>query len=161
MKFKEILDKLKIKYNVVVIDEQTLTEKYNTHLSWMSLINIVGLLIIIVLAAISIILFATPIKNYLPGFESARIHRDVIEQGARMDSLTREIELAEQQLMNIKLVIAGEISVDSIPEADTSIVMRNKELKIDASEREKAFREEMEGKDKETKENKKAKKRKK
>lgn len=151
MKFKEILDKLKIKYNVVVIDEHTLTEKYNIHLSWLGLINFIGLLIIIVLTIASIILFATPIKNYLPGFESARIHREVIEQGARMDSLTREIELAEQQLMNIKMVIAGEIEVDSIPEADTSIISRNKELKIDASEREKAFREEFEAKNTEKK----------
>ena len=151
MKFKEILDKLKIKYNVVVIDEHTLTEKYNIRLSWLGLINFIGLLIIIVLTITSIILFATPIKNYLPGFESARIHREVIEQGARMDSLTREIELAEQQLMNIKMVIAGEIEVDSIPEADTSIISRNKELKIDASEREKAFREEFEAKNTEKK----------
>lgn len=151
MKFKEILDKLKIKYNVVVIDEHTLTEKYNIHLSWLGLINLVGLIVIIVLSLTSLILFATPIKNYLPGFESARIHREVIEQGARMDSLTREIEMAGQQLMNIKMVIAGEIEVDSIPDADTAIVTRNKELRIDASEREKAFREEMEKKNTEKK----------
>lgn len=143
MKIKKILDKLKFKYNVVVIDEQRLTEKYNIHLSWLRLINIIGLLLIIMLTIISLIIFATPLSNYLPGFESAKIHRDVIEQGARIDSLTREIEMAEQQLMNIKKVIAGEIDIDSIPEADTTIIARNKTLKIDASEREKAFREEI------------------
>ena len=142
MKFKEFIKKLKIKYNVVVIDENTLTERFNVHLSWLKLINFLGLLILVVFTLLSLLVFATPLKNYLPGFEDSRTHRAALEQAARMDSLEREIEMAEQQLYYIKCVVAGELSVESIAEVDTTVINRNKGLKIDASAREREFVEE-------------------
>ena len=142
MAIKDFIKRLRLKYNVVVIDEENLTERFNIHLSWLKLLNFLGLLIIVVFTLLSLVVFATPLKNYLPGFEDGRSRAASIRQAARMDSLEREVEMAEQQLYYIKCVVAGELSVDSIAEVDTAVINRNRGLKIDATAREREFVEE-------------------
>lgn len=139
MKIRDFFKKLKFKYNIVVIDERDLTQRANIHLSPLGLINITGLLILVSFALISLLIFATPIKNYLPGFEDSSVHAEAVHQAARVDSLSREALAAEAQIENIKAVISGEISVDSIPETDTATISRNAKLNLEASKRETEF----------------------
>lgn len=139
MKFKDFFKKIRFKYNVVVINENTLTEKFNIHLSWLSLTALAGVLILVSFALLSLLIFSTPIKHYLPGYGNAASNHEMIEQAIRIDSLSHSIEVNNQQLENIKRVIADDISVDSIPRADSVIIEKNKSLTIEATEREKKF----------------------
>ncbi|MCQ2330047.1 MAG: hypothetical protein MJZ93_05785 [Paludibacteraceae bacterium] len=142
MNFKDFLKKIKFKYNVVVINENTLTEKFNIHLSWLSLTAIAGLLILVSFSLLSLLIFATPIRHYLPGYGNAASNHEMIEQAMRIDSLAHSLEMNGQQLENIKRVIADDISVDSIPRADSIVIEKNKSLSIETTEREKKFVEE-------------------
>lgn len=114
MNFKEILHHLRFRYNVVVINEDTLTEKAKFHLSWLSLIAVTGLLILVSFVLISCLIFMTPLKHYLPGVSDVGVRDEVIQQASQIDSLSRLVERNEQQLYYIKCVIAGEVPTDSI-----------------------------------------------
>lgn len=139
MKFRDFLKKLRFKYNIVVINEKTLEERANIHISPLMLINLTGLLILVSFALLSLLIFATPLKGYLPGFEDASVHAEAVRQAGQIDSLAYEMEVSEAQLENIKAVISGDISVDSIPETDTATLSRNAKLDLDASKRETEF----------------------
>lgn len=138
MKIRELIARLKFKYNVVVINEKTLTEKFNIHLSWLSLMAMMGILVLICFALLSLLIFATPVKHFLPGYGTAETNERVINEALRVDSLAHEIEVYEQQFDNIKMVISGEISLDSIPgtaQPDSS----RANLPVEATDRERSF----------------------
>lgn len=140
MKFKDILHHLRFKYNVVVINENTLTEKVNFHLSWLSLIIITGLLILVSFILISCLIYFTPIKHYLPGVSDSGVREEVIQQATRIDSLSRLVEHNEQQLYYMKCIIAGEVSVDSIIDlSDTAVTFNSSSIDLSPTAREKAF----------------------
>ena len=142
MTFKDLLHRLKFKYHVVVVNEETLTERINFHLSWLALINIVGLIMLATFAIVSCLIFMTPIKNYLPGVADAGVREEIIQQAATIDSLSRLVEHNEQQLYYIKCVIAGEVPVDSVSvseDGDSVVTFNSSNIDLSPTAREKAF----------------------
>jgi len=145
MTFKEILHHLRFRYNVVVINEDTLIEKAKFHLSWLSLITITGLLILVSFALISCLILLTPIKHYLPGVSDIGVREEVIQQAAKIDSLSQLVEQNEQQLYYLKCVIAGEVPTDSIDfekaisSGDSATTFNNGSIDLSPTAREKEF----------------------
>lgn len=145
MKFKEILHHLRFRYNVVFINEDTLTEKVNFHLSWLALIIIAGLLVLVSFILISCLILMTPLKHYLPGVSDIGVREDVIRQAAQIDSLSRLVERNEQQLYYMKCVIAGEVPADSIDfekavaASDSTITFNSDAIDLSPTAREKEF----------------------
>lgn len=143
MKFKDILHHLRFRYNVVVLNEETLTEKVNFHLSWLSLISITGLLILVSFVLLSGLIYLTPLKHYLPGVSDAGVREEVIQQAAAIDSLSRLVEKNEQQLYYVKCIVAGEVPTDSIDlgvaSGDTAKGFNSADLDLSPTAREKAF----------------------
>jgi len=143
MKFKDILHRLRFRYNIVVLNEETLMEKVNFHLSWLSLINITGLLILVSFVLISCLIYLTPLKHYLPGVSDVGVREEVIQQAAQIDSLSRLVEKNEQQLYYIKCIVAGEVPTDSIDldlaNGDTTKGFNSANIDLSPTAREKAF----------------------
>ncbi len=146
MSFKEILHHLKFRYNVVFINEDTLTEKVNFHLSWLTLIIVTGLLILVSFILISCLILLTPLKHYLPGVADIGVREEVIQQAAQIDSLSNLVEHNERQLYYIKCVIAGEVPVDSMDfekifaeSSDTTVTFNSNAIDLSPTAREKDF----------------------
>lgn len=140
MKFKDIFNRLKFKYNVVVINENMLTEKLNFHLSWLTLIIITGLLILVSFILLSCLIFFTPIKHYLPGVAEMGVREEVIQQALRIDSLSELVENNEKQLYYMKCIIAGEVPADSIIDfSDSTATFNNATIDLSPTAREKSF----------------------
>jgi len=144
MNFKELLHHLRFRYNVVVINEDSLTERVNFHLSWLALITVTGLLILVSFILISCFIYLTPLKHYLPGVSDVGVREEVIQQAAQIDSLSRLVERNEQQLYYIKCVIAGEIPADSIDfdkvtGRDSSVTFNSGTIDLSPTAREKTF----------------------
>jgi len=140
MDFKDIFHRLKFKYNVVVINENTLTEKVNFHLSWLSLLIITGLLILVSFILLSCLIFLTPIKHYLPGVADVGVREEVIQQASRIDSLSELVEHNERQLYYMKCIIAGEVPADSIIDvSDSTATFNSSTIDLSPTAREKAF----------------------
>ena len=98
--------RLREKYRISVLNEDTLAEHWYLHLSGWGAIVVVAILFLLSLALFSLVILYTPVRNYLPGY-SENIRHELVAESARLDSLGTSLELQRQYLNIIKQVVAG------------------------------------------------------
>ena len=127
-KKKTLWQRLREKYRISVLSEDTLTERWHLHLSWWGAIVLLAVLFITAFALFYLAILYTPIKSYLPGY-SENIRQQLIEESTLVDSLGTSLELQRQYLNTLTQVIAGEAPTDSIQSLDSmQIIMKEKLL---------------------------------
>lgn len=120
--------RLRNKYRISVINEETLAERWYLHLSAWGAIVVIALLFLLTLVLFSLVILYTPVKNYLPGY-SEEIRQQLIEESVKVDSIGESLELQRQYLNIIKQVVAGEVHSDTIQSLDSmQIIMREQLL---------------------------------
>ena len=78
--------RLRDKYRIVVLNEKTLGETLHMRLSLLNLILLFSAMTLITLVLFGLLIWFTPLRNYLPG-NTQSIREQLVEQNARMDSL--------------------------------------------------------------------------
>lgn len=120
--------RLRNKYRISIINEETLAERWYLHLSAWGAIVVTALLFLLTLVLFSLVILYTPVKNYLPGY-SEEIRQQLIEESVKVDSIGESLELQRQYLNIIKQVVAGEVHSDTIQSLDSmQIIMREQLL---------------------------------
>lgn len=120
--------RLRHKYRIIVLNEQTLSERHYIRLSGWGAIVVMAVLFLLTLLLFSLAILYTPIKNYLPGY-SEDIRQRLIVETARVDSIGSSLELQQQYLQVIKQVVAGEVHTDTVQSLDSmQIIMREQLL---------------------------------
>ncbi len=120
--------KLREKYRISVLNEDTLAERWYLHLSGWGAIVVVATLFLISLVLFSLVILYTPIKNYLPGY-SENIRQQLLDESTRVDSMGTSLELQRQYLDIIKQVVSGEVKSDTIQSLDSmQLIMREQLL---------------------------------
>lgn len=115
---KSLWKRLHVKYRVVVVNDNTLGEMAHLRLSLMNLLLVFFVLLIVALSLLSLLVWTTPLRNYLPGGGEA--DREVlVKQNARVDSLMDIINSQNAYLESFKKVIAGELDAAHIDELDS------------------------------------------
>lgn len=135
---KTLWQKLRFRYRVSILNENTLTETFHVRLSRLSVFLIISVFAIISFLLLSVLIFVTPIKHYLPGYTDATIRTDLVEEVLLVDSLTQELALQQNQLIVIKEIIAGNIIIDTMA-TDSLTITDWKALALDKSQQEKEF----------------------
>lgn len=116
------------KYRLSVLHEETLAESWHLRLSWLGLFTIFTLMFILTIGIFSIVIIYTPIRHILPGY-SENIRKQLIEESAKVDSLSADLTLQMEYLEVLKQVIAGEVKTDTVASLDSiQIVMREQLL---------------------------------
>ena len=100
--------KLKHKYRLVVFNENSYQEVWWIKLSRLKLINIFILLFIFFATIIILAIAYTPLKEYIPGYPSGEIKKDIILNAIKVDSLEQALKIKEQYFNNLKNIISGE-----------------------------------------------------
>ena len=141
--------KLTDKYRLVVLNEKTFEERFALKLSRLNVLIFGSFFsIILILGTIFLIAF-TPIKEYIPGYDSSRVKRDVAKLSFQTDSLKHRLEVMENYSNSLRLILTGEISevdqIDSIQ--DLGKRTQIDESKLDATRQDSLFREKVESKD--------------
>ncbi|MDD3405190.1 MAG: M23 family metallopeptidase [Paludibacteraceae bacterium] len=121
---RTFLQRISFKYRFSILNENTLEEAFHIHLSRLSVFLYVCLFAVISFAVISLLIFYTPIKHFLPGYSDASIRSDLVQKSLELDSLQTTMQFQDAQLAVIKSVLSGTIPVDSVTELD-SIKLEN------------------------------------
>ena len=120
--------RLRYKYRISVLNEDTLAEKMHIRLNGWSAIVLMTLLFVLTMLLFSLVILYTPVKNYLPGY-SEDIRQRLMVESVRIDSLGTSLELQRQYLDVIKQVVAGEVHTDTVQSLDSmQIIMREQLL---------------------------------
>ena len=105
--------RMRERYRISVLDEETLTDHLHIRLSGWGAIVLTAMLFVLTLVLFSLVILYTPVKNYLPGY-SEDIRQQLIAETARVDSIGTSLELQRQYLNIIKQVVAGEVHTDTV-----------------------------------------------
>lgn len=111
------LKRLRNRYRLVVMNEDTYEEVVKFKLSRLSVYIALCTLFVTLVGLIVALIVFTPLKYYLPGvgYGNARQIREYKELKIRTDSMENAMSDREQYLQNIKKILQG-----NVPKLDTS-----------------------------------------
>ncbi|MEO6348844.1 MAG: M23 family metallopeptidase [Aquaticitalea sp.] len=121
-KDKKFAKKLLHKYRLVVLNEDTFEERFAMKLTRLNVFVIVMLTVIILIAGTTFLIAFTSLREFIPGYSSARLKKQATELNYKTDSLQQIIALNDQYYSSIKRVLTGDVknvqfNRDSILEA--------------------------------------------
>ncbi len=111
---KRFAKKLLHKYRMVVLNEDTFEERFSFRLTKLNVFVAVGLSAIFLIAATTILIAFTPLREYIPGYSSAELKEDAANLAYKTDSLQKVIRLNEQYLGSIKSALIGEFDLEKL-----------------------------------------------
>lgn len=86
---KKFIKRLRNRYRLIVMNDETLQERASVVLKPMNVFILFSVLLVIFTTFIVLVLFYTPLKEYVPGFDKTDYLRIKLEQDARLDSLEK------------------------------------------------------------------------
>ncbi|EJW99540.1 peptidase, M23 family [gut metagenome] len=140
---KAIWKDIKFKYRLTIINENTLEEVVNLHVSKLNGVSVLLSVLTVLFLTTTLIITLTPLRNYLPGYMNSEIRAQVVENALRADSLQLLVERQNLYIMNIQDIFKGEVNTDSIHSMDSLTVLRSDSL-MERTQRETAFRKQYE-----------------
>lgn len=147
-KWVQFLHKMRFVYRVTVVNENTLEETWHVRLSRFSIFLYSSGLILITFLILATLIFFTPLRYYLPGYNESGNRSAIIQESMLTDSLLRQMKLQESYIDVVKSIIAGEIHPDTLKNLDSVALKERAEILMEKSEREKEFVEEYENAEK-------------
>ena len=143
---KPFLERMRFRYRVSVMNENSLEEKFYFRLSRFSLFVYICSFTVVTFIILSILLYSTPLRYYLPGYGDAGNRQIVIAEALRADSLQQQMNLKMAYLQVIKDVMRGNMNLEEIEPLDSFVVWDRiaDDGSLEPSERERRFVEQFE-----------------
>ena len=124
-------ERLRFKFRVSVLNENTLGEVWHFRISRFGLFMAVIMFLVLTFALFALLIWYTPLRNYLPGY-NGNIRQELVHEIARVDSLNTQIALQTDYLKVIQSVVSGEVLSDSVQPLDSLAVVRQREQLLEA-----------------------------
>lgn len=143
----EFLKRLRHRYRLVVMNDDTFEEKFSLRLTPLGLVILLGSSTIIMIMVVTSLIAFTPLREYIPGYADIGVRRNLIRITLKSDSLEQTILERNEFMGNIGNVLKGNIKTDTTQNSPDP----NKEydkLEINASLNEDALRKNIEAEDK-------------
>ncbi len=140
--------KLKDKYRLVILNDQTFEERASVRLSRFNVYVIAGTLFFLLTIFIFLVIAFTPIKQYIPGYGDLSVRRNLIQLRLEADSLQNKVRQQEQWILNARNVLAGNDTLNLDTTGFISQAPKYDTIKLDeVPAADKLLREEMEKED--------------
>jgi len=143
-KWKQFLQKVRFKYRVSVLNENTLEESWHIRLSRFRVFLFASLFLIITFLILASLIIYTPFRYYLPEYGSSGDRAAVINNSMHVDSLLQQMNLQATYLEVLKGIISGDIKQDKNLSSDTIALKERAEIIMEKSKTEKEFVEDYE-----------------
>jgi murein DD-endopeptidase MepM/ murein hydrolase activator NlpD len=124
--------KMRFKYKLSFLNENTLEEVFALRLSRLSGLLVVAFFVVFLITLTAFVIIRTPIRNYLPGYLDSEIRQEMINNILRTDSLERQLQIQSRYLDNVSAILRGEIVADDIPKLDS--IPNNSNIQLEKSE---------------------------
>lgn len=111
--------KIKFKYRLSFLNENTLEEVFSLRISVLSGTLIFLGFIILLITLTSVVIINTPIRNYLPGYLDSEIRMAMVENAMKADSLENIVNTQTQYLNNVTSILRGDIPSEEVSTQDT------------------------------------------
>lgn len=136
--------RLRIRYRLVIRDDETYEEKLSLRLTRLNVFIVAGSLAILLVFLTTIIIAFTPLREYIPGYTDVNLSKNVYELHMRADSLEYVLSVNERYLRNLRLVLAGEEPDDLHHERNDTLLRQYTDLQITHTQADSLLRDEFE-----------------
>ena len=140
--------KLTDKYRLVILNENTFEERFALKLSRLNVFVLGGLFSVLLIAGTILLIAFTPIKEYIPGYDSSKLKRQAAQLTFETDSLKNRLEVLENYASALRPILTGEVTGDPIDSIQD--LARRDQIdadKLNATRQDSLFREKVESKD--------------
>ena len=117
-KRKQLARILKSKFRFVVMNDQTLEEKFSLRLTPMNIIVVGGSAALMLITLTLYLIAFTPIREYIPGYADVNMRRNLIKMTLKTDSLMQKLNADEKYLSNM-LDILNDRADTTLPKKKT------------------------------------------
>lgn len=135
--------KLRNKYKLVILNDETYEEKLSFKLSRLNVFVAIGTLSIILVVITAIIIAFTPLREYIPGYTDVHLYEQLYQIETLTDSLEADARQKALYYENLRLILSGKDTTVRTPlKQDTVGTYSN--ITSYASPADSAFRDEFE-----------------
>lgn len=114
-KKKSWRDRLRSKYRMVVMDDDSFEERASVTLTPLGIIVALSAITIVMTALVVILIAFTPIRMYIPGYAADTDTReDIIRMNEKTDSLIAQADANQKYIDNITKILRGADTVDQV-----------------------------------------------
>lgn len=114
--------KLRNKYRLVILNDETFEERLSFRLSRMNVFVFLGSLAIILVSLTIMIIAFTPLREFIPGYMDPEVPKRLYALQKQADSLEKDVERKTVYIENIRSIIEGNVLGDTVvQEANTEI----------------------------------------
>jgi len=130
---KSLKKRLFHKQTIVLRDDDTLKERFSLRLNLMNVFVLVSVFSIVMFTLTVYVIAFTSLREYIPGYSSAKVDTKMMELIVKTDSIERVLYYNKAYLESVRKVLLGEIkpqkaSKDSIIHAELSKIENRKFL---------------------------------
>ena len=137
--------KIKMKYKVSVLNENTLEEVFHLRMSALRFFFTFLFILLAVLILFSTLILTTPLRQLLPDNISSDIRKEAVRNALIIDSLIDEVTFRQAYINTFRDLVTGDIIIkDSLLNSDSIIAKQRDEQLLEKSQIEKDFCEEFE-----------------
>ena len=105
------LQRLRNRYRLVVMNEDTYEEVVTFRLSRMSVYVMLSTIFVLLVGLTVALIVFTPLKYYIPGYGNVRMDREYRQLKYVTDSLEKQVSYQSQYIDGLKKVLTGNIDV--------------------------------------------------
>ena len=136
------------KFRIILLNEDSLEEVLSMRLSLLNVFVLLSLSSLILMFFTAALIVFTPLREYIPGYASSDLRSTSVELATKADSLEQVVIYNNAYINSIQKVLTGDleyakINIDSIIKAENDNLP---DLKLETTEAELNFREEMKDK---------------
>ncbi|MFY9309526.1 MAG: M23 family metallopeptidase [Bacteroidia bacterium] len=146
-KKRKLIERLRHRYRLVVMNDDTFEEKLSLTLTPLGLAILLGTVTIIMTMLVTSLIAFTPLREYIPGYSDAGVRKNLIKLTFKSDSLEQTLIAQNAFIANIGNVLSGKIKSDSTQNRPDKNKEYNK-LSISPSKSEAELRKAIEEQDK-------------
>ena len=102
------LKRLRNRYRLVVMNDDTYEEVVTFKLSRLSVYVMLSTIFVVLVGLTVALIVFTPVKYYIPGYGSARVNREYRQLKYVTDSLDKQLSYQTQYINSLKKVFTGD-----------------------------------------------------
>src|SRR3546814_11782292 len=120
---RKIAEKLKDKYKLVVLNNETFEEKASVTLNRISVFAAISIWVIVLILLTTALLVFTPLREYIPGYTDLSLRKEVTETAYMADSLEAVLLAQQAYLGNLRDIVNGTAG-------DSAVTERSEERRV-------------------------------
>jgi lipoprotein NlpD len=132
--------RIRFKYKLSILNENTLEEIWRVRLSKLSVFLASFFIAVVYFFLIAFLIIQTPLRGFLPGYtENINLRKQVMLDAIQVDSLVIVMKQQEQYVTMLRNVMTGNVYVDSDATTASLLTQENVKFDLEKSQREVAF----------------------